>query len=44
MELEILEMPIAEDSEASSCEEGGNMIGCCIIHFWNWDPGHGLCC
>lgn len=20
------------------------MVGCCIIHFWCWDAGDGLCC
>jgi len=30
--------------EPSGCSEGGFIIGCCIIHFWCWEPGHGLCC
>ena len=20
------------------------MVGCCIIHFWCWEPGSGACC
>jgi len=52
MELEVIEgscdaelqPKIAGDVQPTGCSEGGFMIGCCIIHYWCWDPGHGLCC
>ena len=46
MELEVVEGKCAEEPviEAMGCSEGGFMIGCCIIHFWCWERGHGLCC
>ena len=52
MELEVIEgscdaelQPrIAGDVQPAGCPEGGFIIGCCIIHFWCWEPGHGLCC
>ena len=47
MQLEVVESgKCAEEPEiaAMGCPEGGFMIGCCIIHFWCWEPGHGLCC
>jgi hypothetical protein len=52
MELEVIEgscdaelqPKIAGDVQPTGCSEGGFMIGCCIIHYWCWEPGHGLCC
>ncbi|MBU6999975.1 MAG: hypothetical protein HXS51_04370 [Theionarchaea archaeon] len=46
MQLEVVESgrcaeePVA--MAASGCTDF--MIGCCIIHFWCWEPGQGLCC
>ena len=52
MQLEVIEsgkcdaepVPVAPAyaESISGCENF--MIGCCIIHFWCWDPGQGLCC
>ena len=51
MQLEVIEsgkceaevQPVAAYAEAlSGCSSF--MIGCCIIHFWCWEPGAGLCC
>jgi hypothetical protein len=53
MQLEIVESggcaeePVAMVGggiEPMGCPEGGFIVGCCIIHFWCWEPGHGLCC
>jgi len=48
MELEVVEgscVPkAAVQVEPEGCSEGGFVIGCCIIHFWCWEPGTGLCC
>ena len=50
MELEVVEGSCAEEpvlmagATPAGCPEGGFIIGCCIIHFWCWEPGHGLCC
>ena len=50
MKLEVIEGSCSGDIEpipkdgTEGCSEGGFMIGCCIIHYWCWDPGHGLCC
>ena len=48
MELEVIEgscaPPEAMQVEPEGCSVGGMMIGCCIIHFWCWEPGSGLCC
>ncbi|MGC1121463.1 MAG: hypothetical protein WBA22_10260 [Candidatus Methanofastidiosia archaeon] len=53
MQLEIVESGgcaeepvamVAGGIEPMGCPEGGFIVGCCIIHFWCWEPGHGLCC
>lgn len=50
MELEVIEgkcaiPPVeAADIQPSGSSTEGVMIGCCIIHFWCWEPGTGLCC
>ena len=46
MELEVIEGKCAEQpvEEIMGCSVDGFMIGCCIIHFWCWEPGTGLCC
>jgi hypothetical protein len=52
MELEVVEgscssavqSTAAGGVEPMGCPEGGFIVGCCIIHFWCWSPGHGLCC
>ncbi len=48
MELEVVEpagglCEIFFQKEAG-CSEVEYFIGCCIIHFWCWEPGTGLCC
>ena len=48
MELEVIEasggLCTGQEEKDLGCPEGGLLIGCCIIHFWCWEPGHGLCC
>ena len=52
MELEVIESggcnveiePKAMASVESISGCSSFMVGCCIIHFWCWDPGQGLCC
>ena len=49
MGLEVLEAgkcnTIPEpEAVVMGCPGGGFFYGCCIIHFWCWDAGHGLCC
>ncbi|MGD2249287.1 MAG: hypothetical protein PVF58_12845 [Candidatus Methanofastidiosia archaeon] len=47
MQLEIVE-PAGEkcsgDGSGDPCQPGGFWWGCCIIHYWCWEPGVGLCC
>ncbi len=49
VELEVIESkkcePIDEPAAVvMGCDPGGFFYGCCIIHFWCWDVGQGLCC
>lgn len=37
-------VPEVKSSSCGKCEEGGTLLGCCIIHFWCWEGGHGACC
>jgi len=51
MELEVVEgscsssiQPRVGDVEPAGCPPGGFLWGCCIIHYWCWESGQGLCC
>jgi len=45
--MELIVVESGKCQEVPDEPEGGCtsfMIGCCIIHFWCWEPGSGLCC
>lgn len=46
MKIEVIDAGKAADENDScgGCREWGFLLGCCLVHFWSWDAGHGLCC
>jgi hypothetical protein len=44
MNLEVIESGERDFEPAGMCQNFEFFSACCIIHFWGWEPGTGVCC
>jgi hypothetical protein len=47
MKMEVVEpgnTTSASLEPAGICDQWEFFSACCIIHFWGWEPGQGVCC
>jgi len=47
MNLEVIESGITSPASREIipvCDPNEFFSACCIIHFWGWEPGTGMCC